>query len=101
MSSESDFDPNDVAEEYELDAYEAGAEEGEEFDNEAFGEENDGDLPEMENDAAAFEGFEDSGEPATFNFQVHNGKKRRVEMKVKSDSNHVSILSFPSFLTLN
>ncbi len=70
MSSvESDFDPNDVAEEYELDDFEG--------DNGAADDEFNNEDQEEEAlvDSAAFEGFEDEGEPSTFTFQVHNGKQ--------------------------
>ncbi len=81
---ESDFDPNDVAEEYELDDFEG--------DNGAADDEFNNEDQEEEAlvDSAAFEGFEDEGEhnlipdnpifvherrPSTFTFQVHNGKQ--------------------------
>lgn len=69
----SDFDPNDVAEVYDLDGGDYDAEldaldDGEAEDDEMSAEElNDESL-------AAFEGFEDTGEPSTFDFKVHNGK---------------------------
>jgi hypothetical protein len=64
-SEESDFDPNDVAEEYELEEFEGAISDEEGEEEEEF----------LEEDAAnAFEGFQDSGEPSTFTFQIHNSK---------------------------